>query len=120
MDYTERLAEYEKQWPNYCKTCNASGEQRSTENASPHGSGLSWPMDTVDICEDCAASEKPKCPRCGGNWYMRFLNDAMNGYLVEGGSLTAAADELYNTWLDEQKPCWLCGWTWDGPDVPQC
>ena len=120
MNHAERHAEYEKKWPNYCRTCGASGEQRTTENASPHGSGLNWPMDTVNCCPDCTASNEPKCPRCGVNWWLKFLNDAMNGYLVNPSpGLTAAADELYNDWLDERKPCPFCSWMWDEDTLPE-
>jgi len=117
----DEASEYEKRWPSYCRTCGASGEEHSIEEASPHGSEVYWPIDTIEMCPDCTARDEPKCPRCGGNWWPHFLSQIKNPDWPEHIILTAS--ELYNDWLEERKPCWLCGWRWDEdtlPGPPEC
>jgi hypothetical protein len=56
-------AEYEKQWPNHCRTCGGWGEHRHSFDPSPDGVSLgAGSMEDAVPCPDCA--EKGLCPRC--------------------------------------------------------
>ena len=53
--------DYKKQWPDYCKECNGTGELTWTEDQSPLGSGYYWPE---QMWEPCICVMEYRCPRC--------------------------------------------------------
>ena len=62
-EIAKAAAEWEKRWPQACKSCYGRGGQTYTEmHGFKHGAGEQM----FDICE---CIEEAKCPRCGFcNW----------------------------------------------------
>lgn len=56
---------YCRAWPNHCWKCHGEGLATWRENAAPHGSGESWPMENIEPCEHCIG--QGICPRCGSD-----------------------------------------------------
>ena len=95
-----RYKDWRWRWPLYCQSCDATGLVCWSENQSPLGSGMYWPEEFEEPCEQCIL--KGKCPRC------RHQHDKDWGYDECG--------EIY-------KACELCGWEWNkGEDdiLPLC
>lgn len=65
-----RRAVFERQFPNFCKTCQGRGLFTWSENQAPHASGLVWLEDLSEPCTDCVGSGK--CPRCGRSQYFHW------------------------------------------------
>jgi hypothetical protein len=109
--------DWEAKYPNYCRKCGAEGYISWTENLGP--TGECW-LDTMsDFCEACVLAITPKCPRCGGDWYSRFLQQGLVSLDMEqklhpqaGQIAENAADDLFNDWLDKEESCPYCGWNW--------
>lgn len=58
------VAEYQKRWPNYCRSCNGWGGTYSQYDPSPAGVSLSpGYILEFDTCPSCL--EEGVCPRCG-------------------------------------------------------
>ena len=55
-------AEYEAQWPNYCKACGGYGGSGGKEFRGMYGMAAAY-EDTYDVCDVCWG--KFICPRCG-------------------------------------------------------
>lgn len=53
--------EFEKKFPNFCRACEATGWEISTDSV-PYGS-TNVSMNSSDLCESCIGHGK--CPRCG-------------------------------------------------------
>ena len=97
-----RMNDWKWRWPKYCTSCDATGLLTWSENQSPLGSGMYWPEEFEEPCEQCIL--KGKCPRCGHQH-----NEDWNNYETD--------DE------DSFDACKFCGWDWDkGADdiLPLC
>ena len=61
--HTNRKAtdDYEKQWPKYCRKCNAWGALYEQFDPAPNAPGHGYIL-IADPCPECI--EKGRCPRC--------------------------------------------------------
>jgi len=56
IESTLKAAEYDQQWPGYCRKCNGVGHHNYPSTRDEPGG-----------CEPCSCVEDNTCPRCGGH-----------------------------------------------------
>ena len=69
------LEEFEKKWPNYCRTCEAVGG--SIQYGVRYYKDGSGEPDSFEPCPSCQKTETPKCPRCGETWDEERMTDLL-------------------------------------------
>ena len=86
QEYRDKIENFKKTWPDYCKKCGGYGIASWYESA-PYGSA-SAQMPMSEYCEYCVGSNK--CSRCGEG-----LTDS---------------DEALDEMLMERVYCKICNW----------
>lgn len=84
--WRERVATYNRRYPNHCKTCHGWGLSGSARTDWDTG------MIDIDPCDDCGDN----CPRCGAKTF---------DWSGEG-LITKCADCLFNVDAPEGEPQW--------------
>lgn len=100
LKYRALIKDYSTRWPDYCRTCGATGIDSWSENAAPHGSSRNWPLVHKEPCSACAGF----CPRCKHEF----------------------TEDEYDEFVDKKLPCPECNWGWGSssndyaPVEPEC
>lgn len=87
MTRVQQLA-WEEMWPSHCKKCEGTGTGQGGGDWVDYGSTQVQLPSDPEPCPDCI--ENGKCPRCGE-------------------VLDCSIDD-FNDWLENERPCPLCGW----------
>lgn len=114
--FTRRLW-YKIMYPGYCRDCEGWGVHHYTENMSPNGSGMYWPMDMTESCYTCG--ENGVCPRCGvglcPRCYKMVENAPGQPWLMCPHCRWDESQDVADDY-DGSIHCPKCGWDVEGDD----